>query len=93
METTVRFSDYPLGLRLVTLAAVAGVLYLIGWVGFRITDALPMWGDALFAVIVYAVIVGYWLWERRSLRLSKMRQGGIPGLLHKDDRKRIGRRR
>lgn len=86
-----RFSDYPLGLRLVTLAFVVAVLYGVGWLGFRITDALPMWGDALFAGAVFAAVFGYWLLERRSLRLKQSRRTEHVGLLKEKHRKRIGR--
>lgn len=97
MEAAVRFSDYPLGLRLVTLAVTMAVLAGIGWVGFQITAAVPVWGDALFLFLVLGGAIAYWLRERRLLRKqrSALEEPGAAEhvrLLEQKQRKRVGRR-
>lgn len=55
MNAAVKFSDYPLGLRLVTLVAVTAVLAVIYWIASAVTNALPIW---LAGLIFAAIMVG-----------------------------------
>lgn len=95
MNAAVRFSDYPLGLRLVTLVAVTAVLAAIYWIASAVTDALPIWlaGLVFAAIMIGAAALVFDDSRRRKAErrrqadfLTQARRSEDVGLLQKEKR-------
>lgn len=63
-----RFSQAPLWWRLLVLAITLAILWGIGAILTAIATPLPLWGQLALLAGIFAAGIGYWLWERRSLR-------------------------
>lgn len=85
-----RFSDTPLWWRLLVLLVTILVLAVLYWAADAVTQALPVWGQAILAALIVVPSVGYLIWERLSnrKRLAARKEldqtrNTLPGLLRR----------
>lgn len=72
MGATLRFSDYPLGLRLLAVAVLVAVLAGIWSIADAVFDQMPLWLVAVAdSVIVGSAITYLVISRRRQLRGTK----------------------